>query len=126
MRTYDFAPLWRSTVGFDRLLNLLDDSARWTGEDNYPPYNIERTGPRGDEAAPDHDRCRQRQPARAQEGGLKELLQVSAAAARPASRCGPLARKHKTLAIRDPSRGTAARHSIAEKNRIRFLPGTGK
>ena len=44
MRTYDFAPLWRSTVGFDRLLNLLDDSTRWTGEDNYPPYNIERTG----------------------------------------------------------------------------------
>jgi molecular chaperone IbpA len=34
MRTIDFAPLWRSTVGFDRLLNLLDDSARWTGEDN--------------------------------------------------------------------------------------------
>jgi molecular chaperone IbpA len=44
MRTIDFAPLWRSTVGFDRLLNLLDDSARWTGEDNYPPYNIERIG----------------------------------------------------------------------------------
>jgi molecular chaperone IbpA len=44
MRTYDFAPLWRSTVGFDRLLNLLDDSTKWTGEDNYPPYNIERTG----------------------------------------------------------------------------------
>jgi molecular chaperone IbpA len=44
MRTIDFAPLWRSTVGFDRLFNLLDDSARWTGEDNYPPYNIERTG----------------------------------------------------------------------------------
>jgi molecular chaperone IbpA len=44
MRTYDFAPLWRSTVGFDRLLNLLDDSKRWMGEDNYPPYNIERTG----------------------------------------------------------------------------------
>ena len=44
MRTYDFAPLWRSTVGFDRLLNLLDDATRWTGEDNYPTYNIERTG----------------------------------------------------------------------------------
>jgi len=44
MRTFDFAPLWRSTVGFDRLLNLLDDSTKWTGEDNYPPYNIERTG----------------------------------------------------------------------------------
>ena len=37
-------PLWRSTVGFDRLFNLLDESARWTGEDHHPPYNIERTG----------------------------------------------------------------------------------
>jgi len=31
-------------VGFDRLFNLIDDSLRLTGEDNYPPYNIERTG----------------------------------------------------------------------------------
>jgi molecular chaperone IbpA len=31
-------------VGFDRLFNLIDDSLRVTGEDNYPPYNIERTG----------------------------------------------------------------------------------
>jgi molecular chaperone IbpA len=44
MRNFDPTPLWRSTVGFDRLFNLLDESARWTGEDNYPPYNIERTG----------------------------------------------------------------------------------
>jgi molecular chaperone IbpA len=45
MRTFDFTPLWRSTVGFDRLFNLLDESTRWTGEEsNYPPYNIERTG----------------------------------------------------------------------------------
>jgi molecular chaperone IbpA len=45
MRTIDFTPLWRSTVGFDRLFNLLDDSRRWTAEEhNYPPYNIERTG----------------------------------------------------------------------------------
>lgn len=44
MRTLDIAPLWRSTVGFDRLLNLIDDSLHLTGEDNYPPYNIERTG----------------------------------------------------------------------------------
>jgi molecular chaperone IbpA len=36
--------LWRSTVGFDRMLDLLDESAHWTAEDNYPPYNIERTG----------------------------------------------------------------------------------
>jgi molecular chaperone IbpA len=45
MRTLDFTPLWRSTVGFDRLFNLLDESTRWTaGENNYPPYNIERVG----------------------------------------------------------------------------------
>lgn len=44
MRTLDLAPLWRSTVGFDRLLDLIDESARWVGEDNCPPYNIERTG----------------------------------------------------------------------------------
>jgi molecular chaperone IbpA len=41
MRNLDLTPLWRSTVGFDR---LLDDSLRFAGEDNYPPYNIERTG----------------------------------------------------------------------------------
>jgi molecular chaperone IbpA len=45
MRTFDFTPLWRSTVGFDRLANLLDESTRWNAEqDNYPPYNIERAG----------------------------------------------------------------------------------
>jgi molecular chaperone IbpA len=43
MRTYDFAPLWRSTVGFDRLFDLLDETQRAT-EDHYPPYNIERLG----------------------------------------------------------------------------------
>jgi molecular chaperone IbpA len=44
MRTFDPTPLWRSTVGFDRLFDLIDDSTRWSAEDNYPPYNIERTG----------------------------------------------------------------------------------
>jgi molecular chaperone IbpA len=44
MRTFDLAPLWRSTVGFDRLFDRIDQSLRWGGEDNYPPYNIERTG----------------------------------------------------------------------------------
>ena len=43
MRTFDPTQLWRSTVGFDRLFDLLDESVRWTGEDNYPPYNIMRT-----------------------------------------------------------------------------------
>lgn len=44
MRNYDFSPLYRSTVGFDRLFSMLD---QMTGPDNgttYPPYNIERTG----------------------------------------------------------------------------------
>jgi molecular chaperone IbpA len=45
MRSLDLSSLWRSTVGFDRLFDLIDESARWTGEDNhYPPYNIERAG----------------------------------------------------------------------------------
>ena len=45
MTTFDFAPLWRSTVGFDRLFDMLaDDSFRVASEQNYPPYNIERTG----------------------------------------------------------------------------------
>jgi molecular chaperone IbpA len=41
MRTYDFSPLWRSTIGFDRLFDLAEIAQR-SGEDNYPPYNIER------------------------------------------------------------------------------------
>jgi molecular chaperone IbpA len=40
MRTYDFTPLFRSTVGFDRLFDMLDNSAR----PDWPPYNIERRG----------------------------------------------------------------------------------
>jgi molecular chaperone IbpA len=43
MKTYDLTPLWRSTVGFDRLFDLVDNSMRWHGEENYPPYDIERT-----------------------------------------------------------------------------------
>jgi molecular chaperone IbpA len=41
MRTYDFAPLWRSTIGFDRLFDLAEAAQR-AGGDNYPPFNIER------------------------------------------------------------------------------------
>jgi len=44
MRTFDFAPLSRSTIGFDRLFDLFDESLRHTTDDGYPPYNIERTG----------------------------------------------------------------------------------
>jgi molecular chaperone IbpA len=43
MRTTDFSPLWRSTIGFDRLFDLAEAAHR-AGEDNYPPYNIERLG----------------------------------------------------------------------------------
>ena len=44
MRTYDFTPLYRSAVGFDRLANLLESAARTSSESGYPPYNIETTG----------------------------------------------------------------------------------
>jgi len=40
MRTYDFAPLYRSTVGFDRLFDMLDNSIR----PDWPPYDIEKLG----------------------------------------------------------------------------------
>ena len=43
MRQFDFAPLYRSTVGFDRLAQLMDSVGGFDG-DGYPPYNIERTG----------------------------------------------------------------------------------
>ena len=43
MRSFDFAPLYRSTVGFDRLASLLDATGRLE-EPGYPPYNIEKTG----------------------------------------------------------------------------------
>ena len=45
MRPYDFSPLYRSAVGFDRLANLLESASRATSQDTgYPPYNIETTG----------------------------------------------------------------------------------
>jgi len=45
MRTFDLAPLYRSTVGFDRLFSMLDNVAGFEGgTPGYPPYNIERTG----------------------------------------------------------------------------------
>ena len=43
MRTFDLAPLYRSTVGFDRLFSLFDQMTD-NGSPGYPPYNIERTG----------------------------------------------------------------------------------
>jgi len=45
MRSYDLSPLYRSTVGFDRMFNLFDSLAGSDGTaPTYPPYNIERTG----------------------------------------------------------------------------------
>ena len=45
MRSFDLAPLYRSTVGFDRLFSMLDQLPGFAGtEQPYPPYNIERTG----------------------------------------------------------------------------------
>lgn len=42
MRHVDYSPLFRSTVGFDRLVQLLDAAAGLDSENGYPPYNIER------------------------------------------------------------------------------------
>ena len=44
MGMIDFSPLFRSTVGFDRLPDLLDDVMRREPADSYPPYDIEKTG----------------------------------------------------------------------------------
>jgi molecular chaperone IbpA len=43
MRTFDFAPLWRSTIGFDRFFDLINESQHLE-TDNYPPYDVLRTG----------------------------------------------------------------------------------
>jgi molecular chaperone IbpA len=42
MRTYNNAPLWRSTIGFDRLFNQVQAAQHAAGDDNYPPCNVER------------------------------------------------------------------------------------
>ncbi len=42
MRTFDFTPYRRSTVGFDRLFDMLESSARQQTSENYPPFNLER------------------------------------------------------------------------------------
>ncbi|PTM94336.1 Hsp20 family protein [Mycoplana dimorpha] len=44
MRHFDFSPLYRSTVGFDRLFTMLDSLGQPDQSPTYPPYNIERTG----------------------------------------------------------------------------------
>ena len=43
--TFDYAPFYRATVGFDRVFDLLDSvSSQASGANGYPPYNIEKTG----------------------------------------------------------------------------------
>ena len=41
---FDFSPLFRSTVGFDRLFDMLDQVSQHDASNGYPPYNIERAG----------------------------------------------------------------------------------
>ena len=42
MRQFDFTPFRRSTIGFDRLFDMLEASARQSASENYPPFNLER------------------------------------------------------------------------------------
>ena len=42
MRQFDFTPYRRSTIGFDRLFDMLEASARQASSQNYPPFNLER------------------------------------------------------------------------------------
>jgi len=44
MRTFDYSPFYRASVGFDRVFDLLDSVASHAGSNGYPPYNIERAG----------------------------------------------------------------------------------
>jgi molecular chaperone IbpA len=42
--TFDFSPLFRSSIGFDRMLNALEAASRIETIDNWPPYDIAKTG----------------------------------------------------------------------------------
>ncbi|RJK98645.1 Hsp20 family protein [Paracoccus siganidrum] len=42
--TFDFSPLYRSSIGFDRMLNALEAASRVETVDNWPPYDITKTG----------------------------------------------------------------------------------
>ena len=44
MRHLDFSPLYRTAVGFDHLMSLLDAAQKSPASDGYPPYNIEKLG----------------------------------------------------------------------------------
>lgn len=45
MRAFDFSPYYRSSIGFDRVFDLLDAASRLDLPDNWPPYDIIKTGP---------------------------------------------------------------------------------
>lgn len=48
MRTaYDFSPLYRSVIGFDRMADLIDSAMRSEGDRGYPPYDVEKTSDDG-------------------------------------------------------------------------------
>lgn len=48
MRTaYDFSPLYRSVIGFDRMADLIDSAMRSEGDRSYPPYDVEKTSDDG-------------------------------------------------------------------------------
>src|ERR1700751_5426184 len=44
MRNLNLDPFWRTSIGFDRFFDLMDESLRFEPEDHYPPCNIVRTG----------------------------------------------------------------------------------
>ena len=56
MRSFDLTPLFRSTVGFDRLADMLDSASQFDTGVTYPPYNIERL--RADRLSGDPERLR--------------------------------------------------------------------
>jgi molecular chaperone IbpA len=50
MRSFDFSPLTRSAIGFERLFDQLNNAQRADSGDNYPPYDILRTGEETEDA----------------------------------------------------------------------------
>ncbi|CAH2601735.1 small heat shock protein IbpA [Rhodovastum atsumiense] len=44
MNAFDFAPLFRTAIGFDRLVRLMDTAQTAAADTSYPPYNVEKTG----------------------------------------------------------------------------------
>ena len=44
MTTFDFSPLFRTAIGFDRMARLMDSAVSSADAPSYPPYNIEKTG----------------------------------------------------------------------------------